>query len=131
MGLIFDIRAARLYESWYKSPKGKLMDSFFESIVPTLLDPQKGEKVLEIGCGSGNQLLYLSKLGLDIYGIDASPYMISLARERLGNRCTLKTGMAEDLPFGDNEFDISLLINSLEFLDDPVETLREAGRVTK
>ena len=131
MGLIFDIRAARLYESWYQSPKGKLLDTFFESLVPTLLAPMPGEKVLEIGCGFGNQLLYLSKLGLDMYGIDASPYMISLAKGRLGNRCTLRTGMAEDLPFEDNEFDIALLINSLEFLDDPVETFREASRVTR
>lgn len=131
MGLIFDIRAARLYELWHQSPKGKLMDAFFESLVPSLLDPLPGEKILEIGCGSGNQLLYLSKLGLDIYGIDASPYMISLARNRLGNRCTLRTGMAEDLPYEDNEFDISLLINTLEFLDDPIQTLREAGRVTR
>ncbi|MBN2061723.1 MAG: class I SAM-dependent methyltransferase [Deltaproteobacteria bacterium] len=131
MGLIFDIRAARLYESWYKSPKGKLLDTFFESLVPTLMEPRQGEKVLDIGCGSGNQLLCLSKLALDIYGIDASPYMISLARERLGNRCSLKTGMAEDLPFEDNEFDVALLVNSLEFIDDPVEALREAARVTK
>ena len=57
--------------------------------------------------------------------------MISRARERLGDRCTLKTGMAEDLPFDDNEFDLAVLINTLEFLDDPMQALREAGRVAK
>jgi SAM-dependent methyltransferase len=41
------------------------------------------------------------------------------------------TAPAEDLPFEDNEFDISVLINTLEFLDDPVEALMEAGRVTR
>jgi SAM-dependent methyltransferase len=57
--------------------------------------------------------------------------MINRARERLGSLCTLKTGWAEDLPFEDNAFDLVLLVNTIEFLDDPVEALREAGRVAK
>ena len=107
------------------------MDELINGSIVALLDPQRGERILDIGCGEGNHLLYLSSLGLDINGIDASPYMISLARERLGDRCTLKTGMAEDLPFDDNEFDLAVFINTLEFLDDPLEALREAGRVAK
>ncbi len=129
MGLIFDIHSAKLYESWHQSPKGKDMDRFVERLVPELLEPKKYERVLDIGCGKGNHLLFFNKLGLDISGIDASPYMIDLAKKRLGNRCTLKTGMAEDLPFDDNEFDLVLLINTLEFLDNPLQALREAGRV--
>lgn len=131
MGLIFDIHTAKLYNSWYKSSKGKTMDRFFEELIPVLVSPRKGERLLDIGCGSGNHLLQLNKKGLDVSGIDASPYMISLARQRLGNRCSLKTGMAEDLPYEDNEFDYSILINTFEFLDDPLQVLREAGRVTK
>lgn len=131
MSLIFDIRSARLYETWYQSPWGKAMDSFVEKLTPSLLNPQPGERILDIGCGSGNHLLIFNKLGLDISGVDASPYMVSMARERLGDRCLLKTGTAEDLPFEDNEFDLAVLINTLEFLDDPQQALREAGRVAK
>ncbi|MEE9612943.1 MAG: class I SAM-dependent methyltransferase [Desulfatiglandales bacterium] len=129
MGLIFDINTANLYESWCHSPQGKAVEQSAESLILTLLDPQPGERVLDIGCGAGDHLLFFSKLGLDISGIDASPYMISKARERLGRRCFLKTGNAEDLPFEDNEFDLAVLINTLEFLDDPLQALREAGRV--
>ena len=131
MGLIFDIRSCRLYESWYQSPRGRAMDHFIERFIPEIIEPQPYERVLDIGCGTGNHLLLFSKLGLDISGLDASPYMIDMAKKRLGNRCTLKTGMAEDLPFDDNEFDLVILINSLEFLDDPVQALKEAGRVAK
>lgn len=131
MDIIFDIHAARLWEAWYQSHKGRAMDSFIENLIPVLLDPQPGERVLDIGCGSGNHLLLFNRLGLDITGVDASPYMISTARERLGDRCSLKTGMAQDLPFEDNEFDLAVLINTLEFLDDPLQALREAGRVAK
>jgi SAM-dependent methyltransferase len=129
MGLIFDIHSASLYEAWIHSPQGMAMERAAEQCIITLLDPQPGERVLDVGCGSGNHLIFFSQLGLDIAGIDASPYMINKARERLGKRCSLKTGMAEDLPFDDNEFDLAVLTNTLEFLDDPLPALREAGRV--
>lgn len=131
MGLIFDIHSARLYDAWRRSSRGKAMDSFLERLIPEMLRPRQNESVLDIGCGSGNHLLLFNRFGLDINGVDASPYMIDMARKRLGNRCTLKTGNARDLPFNDNEFDLAVLINTLEFLDDPLQALREAGRVAK
>lgn len=130
MGLIFDQRTARAYESWAQSSQGRIIDKAIEHILIELLDPRPGERVLDIGCGSGNHLLILSRLGLDVCGLDASPLMIHKARERLGPKCTLKSGRAEDLPFDDNEFDFVVLINTLEFLDDPLQALREAGRVS-
>ncbi len=130
MGLIFDKQAARAYDYWRRSSQGRAIDQSLERLIPALLDPKKGERVLDIGCGTGNHLIALSKMGLDVSGIDASTYMIDKARERLGQRCTLRTGMAEALPFDDNEFDLAVLINTLEFLDDPLQALREAGRVT-
>jgi SAM-dependent methyltransferase len=129
MGLIFDKHAARLYETWFRSPHGRAVDSSAERLIIKLLDPRPGERLLDIGCGDGNHLLFFSRLGLNVSGIDASPYMINRARARLDNRCTLKTGLAQNLPFDDNEFDVAVLINTLEFLDEPVEALREAGRV--
>lgn len=131
MGLIFDAGIADLYRSWCKSPQGRAMDGFVEESILGLLDPQPGERVLDIGCGEGNHLLFFSKLGLDINGIDASSYAIERARERLGHRCTIQKARAEDLPFSDNEFDLAVLINTLEFLDDPLSALSEAGRVAK
>jgi SAM-dependent methyltransferase len=131
MGLIFDINSAKLFQSWYQSSQGKAMEESINGSILALLKPQRGERILDLGCGEGNHLLFLNSLGLDISGIDASPYMISRARERLGNRCTLKTAMAEDLPFDDNEFDLAVFINTLEFVDDPLKALKEAGRVAK
>lgn len=72
-----------------------------------------------------------NKLGLDITGVDASVDMVEAARSRLGPRSVIKVGMAEDLPFDDNEFDLAALIQTLEFLDNPLPALREAGRVAR
>jgi ubiquinone/menaquinone biosynthesis C-methylase UbiE len=129
MGLIFDKNIAEFYESWYHSPHGRAIDRSIERLIVALLDPRPGERILDIGCGAGNHLITFSRLGLDVSGIDASSYMIQKARERLGHRCTLRTGLAEDLPFEDNEFDLAVMINTMEFLDNPLIALREAGRV--
>jgi ubiquinone/menaquinone biosynthesis C-methylase UbiE len=131
MGLILDNNSFHLYDNWLRSPVGKAMDGFVEEFIIESMSPQKSEKVLDIGCGIGNSLLILNKLGLDATGIDASPYVIDMARKRLGNKSDLKTGNAEALPFSDNEFDLALLINTLEFLDDPLRALAEAGRVAR
>ena len=131
MGYVFGREAARQYEAWSQGPQGRAMDRWLEACLPDLLKVKAGERVLDIGCGDGTHLLAMKGLGLNISGVDASPHMINRARERLGHRCTLKTGRAEDLPFEDNAFDLSVMIHTLEFLDNPAEALREAGRVAR
>ena len=131
MGHIFDQKLARLYEAWEKSPEGVSLDKLSTQLIIRLLKPQRGEKILDIGCGTGNHLLLFHRLGLDVTGIDASPYMLDIARSRLGNKASLKIGRAEDLPFEDNEFDVVTFIYTLEFLDDAFRALLEVGRVAK
>lgn len=131
MGLVLDKNSIILYDKWLQSPAGKVMDEFVQSMITVLLSPYRHDKILDIGCGTGNQLLSLARYGFDLSGVDASQDMINIAKNRLGDRCEFKTGQAEDLPFSDNEFDIALLINTLEFLDDPAAALKEAGRVAK
>jgi ubiquinone/menaquinone biosynthesis C-methylase UbiE len=131
MGHVFGPRLARLYEAWEKSAEGILVDRLSSQLILRLLRPGKGERILDIGCGTGNHLLLFYRLGFDVTGLDASSYMLDIARSRLGDKASLKIGRAEDLPFEDNEFDLATLIFTLEFLDDPVAALREAGRVTR
>lgn len=131
MGHIFNARSAELYESWYRSPKGQGVDKLVEESITVLVNPEPGERILDIGCGDGNHLLLFNRLGLNGTGLDASPYMIRRARERVGDRSILKVGRAEDLPFDDNEFEVSALVHTLEFVDDPLKAIREAGRVAR
>ncbi|MBW1689692.1 MAG: methyltransferase domain-containing protein [Deltaproteobacteria bacterium] len=131
MGRVFDSAFARLYEQWLNSPEGISLDRLSTELIMRLLQPKRGERVLDIGCGTGNHLLIFYRIGLDVTGLDASSYMLDIARSRLGHRAALELGRAEDLPFEDNEFDITTLILTLEFLDDPLAALQEAGRVTR
>ena len=131
MGLIFDYKTAQLYEAWSLSSQGRVINRSLEKMVQNLLAPKAGERVLDIGCGLGNHLDIFNKMGLDVSGIDASPEMIEKSKARLGHQVTLKSASAESLPFDDNEFDLAVFINSLEYLNNPIESLREAGRVTR
>jgi len=131
MGHVFDKRLAELYDQWQHSPEGMLLDQLSTELIIRLLKPKRGERVLDVGCGTGNHLLLFYRIGLDVTGLDASSYMLDIAQSRLGHKAALKRGRAEVLPFEDNEFDITTLIFTLEFLDDPLSALQEAGRVTR
>lgn len=47
-----------------------------------LLDPQSGEKIIDLGCGTGDLTYDISKSGANITGIDVSPQMIETAQEK-------------------------------------------------
>jgi ubiquinone/menaquinone biosynthesis C-methylase UbiE len=131
MGYIFDFKAARQYDSWYENPQNRFVADLEDHILLRLLQPVRGERVLDIGCGTGRHLAMFLNMGLDVTGLDASPHMLEIARKRLGSRAELHQGFAEDLPFEDNSFDIAALMTTLEFVDDTQEVLAEACRVAK
>jgi SAM-dependent methyltransferase len=96
-----------------------------------MLQPMRGETLLDIGCGTGASLRPFLKKGLQVTGIDPSPYMLDIAENNLGNRVDFYRGFAEDLPFDDNSFNYACLVTTLEFVDDRQKALEEACRVAK
>jgi SAM-dependent methyltransferase len=48
------------------------------------MDPlfQAGERILDIGCGTGEDALHFAARGVNVYGTDASPALVQVARER-------------------------------------------------
>ena len=122
---------ATVHDDQRATPAGRYLDGRIKSLILDLAAPRAGERLLDIGCGSGDHLSLFRKKGCDVTGIDRSPTMLDLARQRLANRAELHQGRAEDLPFSDNEFDIVTLINSLEFTDDPGLAIAEAIRVCR
>jgi SAM-dependent methyltransferase len=122
---------ARSYDDWLKTPAGRYIDGREKNLILDLTAPRVGEKVLDVGCGTGEHLLLFMKKGCDITGVDPSPSMLDIAKQKLGNRADLYMEKAEDLPFSDNEFDIVTMISSLEFIEDPQKAICEAIRVCR
>ncbi|MBA3008803.1 MAG: class I SAM-dependent methyltransferase [Desulfobacula sp.] len=131
MGYVFDFKDAGSYDAWFDKGKNRHCLDLEIKLILDLLDPKKGQRILDIGCGTGISLLPLLEKGLSLTGVDPSPYMLDLADKRLGSQVDLHRGMAEDLPFDDNSFDMALLFTSLEFTDRPAKAIEEACRVAK
>jgi len=129
--VIFDEEVARGYDNWLQTQAGRYIDGREKGLMLDLIAPRGGERVLDVGCGTGDHLLLFRRKGCDVTGIDPSPPMLKRAREKLGNRADFHLGCAEDLPFSDNEFDIVTLITSLEFTHDPDRAIAEAIRVCR
>ncbi len=86
-----------------------------------LLQVKPGEKLLEIGCGTGSSLLEVSSPACAV-GIDLSFNMLRLAQERLakaGMDGSLVEGDAVRLPFTAGHFDLVFAAFTLELMDTP------------
>ena len=129
--MIFTEEIARSYDNWRDTPPGRYIDSREKSPILDLTQPRGGERLLDVGCGTGDHLWLFRRKGCDVTGLDASAPMLEQARRKLGAKADFYLGAAEDLPFSDNEFDIVTLITALEFTADPEQALREAIRVCR
>ena len=131
MGYVFDFKEAGEYDVWFDQAKNRYCLNLEIKLMMDLLCPANGERVLDIGCGTGISLEPLLEKGLNLTGIDPSLYLLDLAAQRLGEKVDLHRGVAEDLPFEDNAFDASFFFTSLEFTDRPAKAIEEACRVAK
>lgn len=95
--------------------------------------PEKGMKVLDIGCGTGAQLAIYQKEDCKVFGIDLSEPMLRVARENLGNESVLTNGDASKIPYPGKTFDLVLSSLFLHQLGAELRAagLREAIRVLK
>jgi ubiquinone/menaquinone biosynthesis C-methylase UbiE len=110
-----------------------------ESAIVRLLAPERLDNVLDAGTGTGRVLELLAPHIHRGLGIDSSPDMLAIARDRLvkagAGHCQVRRGDVYRLPFAkadaNSGFDAVIFHQVLHFLDDPQAALREAIRVTK
>jgi ubiquinone/menaquinone biosynthesis C-methylase UbiE len=84
-----------------------------------------GRRVLDIGCGTGRSAAALAERGARVWGVEPSPEMAALARERLS---TVKIAPAERLPFKDGWFERALMQLVIHLVERP-QAFAEADRV--
>jgi demethylmenaquinone methyltransferase/2-methoxy-6-polyprenyl-1,4-benzoquinol methylase len=89
----------------------------------------RGKRVLELGCGPGRAAAALARRhGALVTALDASPSMLSAAREHVPAEVELVEGRAEALPFDGERFD-AVLANFVVHLLDRPQAFSEARRV--
>jgi demethylmenaquinone methyltransferase/2-methoxy-6-polyprenyl-1,4-benzoquinol methylase len=111
---------------WYDFIAGNT-EKKYRDIGLKKLDAQPGERILEIGFGTGHCILALAhsvgKKG-KVYGIDLSDGMLAITQNRvhqagLADRVDLRLGDAVALPFAQSEFDAVFMSFTLELFDSP------------
>ena len=118
-------------EAYYSSsnPAVKYIENRRIYWILELLCPQDSENILEVGCGAGHVLQGVA-VG-QLYGIDLSSRMLSLARKRLGDKVELKKCNAESIDYPDDVFDKIICTEVLEHTLNPSRVLHEIRRVAK
>jgi SAM-dependent methyltransferase len=86
-----------------------------------------GRRVLDIGCGTGRLGAALADRGARVWGVEPTPEMAALAKERMG---TVKVAPAEKLPFKEGWFDRAIMFLVIHLVDRP-QAFSEAWRVLK
>ncbi|HLM57262.1 MAG TPA: methyltransferase domain-containing protein [Pyrinomonadaceae bacterium] len=94
-----------------------------------------GERVLDIACGTGNTALAARARGAEVIGLDLTPELLAVAREREAaeglSGIAWEEGDAENLPFPDASFDVVLSSCGLMFAPDQQRVADEVARVTR
>ena len=95
---------------------------------------QAGQRVLDVGCGTGVVALAAARTGARVSGLDLTPELLVRARENAaitGAEIDWHEGDAEALPFGDATFDVVVSQFGHMFAPRPEVTIREMLRVLK
>lgn len=114
--------------------RGILWRRFFMPLYKAILDRIEGfesERVVEIGCGTGEMAVMLSNRGFAVTGIDSSEKMLDEARNKSCNSDNPRflKAQAEDMPFGECEFDTAVSSLTFHHMKEKQRSLREMRRV--
>lgn len=90
--------------------------------------PLVEKMILDVGCGVGIYVERLRRFSDRVYGVDIESSRVAEAARRLPN---LAVARAEELPFPQDQFDVVLLHEVIEHVEDDTIVVREAYRVTK
>jgi demethylmenaquinone methyltransferase/2-methoxy-6-polyprenyl-1,4-benzoquinol methylase len=119
--LINDLQSLGLHRCWKKR-------------LVKMAGVKPGEKALDLCCGTGDIAFALARAGAEVKGLDFSPAMLAVARDRgqrAGSAAQFSAGDALEIPFGDSMFDIVTVGYGLRNLSSWERGLEEMARVAR
>ena len=112
----------------------KAHNAFYERPAMLALLPEvEGKRVLDAGCGPGVYAEWLVEHGAEVVGLDVSPKMVELARQRLRQRAVvMRANLEEPLNFLETEsFDVIISALALDYVRDWSALFREFFRTLR
>lgn len=99
------------------------------------LNPASGDRLLDIGCGAGAPALHVAgRTGADVTGITVSGRQVEIANAAasgrgLADRARFRLADATEMPFPDASFNGAWALESMNYMPDQVDFLRQVARV--
>lgn len=128
--MVTNTEAVKDYERWFLSPVGMYVDEKEKDLLINSMRFKRGERVLEIGCGTGRYVEYLTELELDVVGVEPVEEMARKAIQKsVIKKEQIIIGPYEKIPVGDNSFENVIFMHSFAFSLDKVKVIKEAYRI--
>jgi len=126
--------SARVFISFLDSATRILAES--KELVCEMLDIRRGQRVLDVGCGTGDDVRRMAELAGDgfVMGVDSSKAMIAEARKRgpgHGGAVRFAVGDLKGLPISSATFDVCRAERVLQHVDEPLDAVSQMVRVLK
>lgn len=103
----------------------RIADNDFYQMLTFSLD---NKRVLDVGCGNGDDLKIIQEKGALIYGLEPSEAFVKQARESLETE-NIIIGKGEELPYKDRSFDVVISKYAIQTSSDAKKILEESARV--
>jgi SAM-dependent methyltransferase len=94
------------------------------------LGPGPGTRILHAGCGTGTALRVAARHGATTAGLDSSPELLTIARDRLPD-ADLRLGEAVDAPYDTGCFDQVMAFDAVQHAERPAAVVAELARITR
>lgn len=115
-----------------KNPVGRRLVEHFKSTLGDVLEQASPQSLIDVGCGEGviTEQLADRLNGGRVVGIDLEdPKLMAEWEQRTRPNLEYRAVPAEELPFGENEFDVASALEVLEHVPDPEQVLGQMSRV--
>ena len=122
-------RVSKIYTVFQEKGNKDLYETLSQTIKPKF---EKDQKILELGCGTGQLTTFLLNKSNNYIATDFSEKMISEAKIRFKNKDVLfEVEDATNLSYENDSFDVVLIANALHIMPSPNKALKEIKRVLK
>lgn len=114
---------------WFAARRSIVLAQLESALEPRRTFRRETLRILDIGCGAGGMLSFLSNWG-EVAGVDASPEAVAMAAAT-GVGDVRHGSLPGDIPFDPASFDVITLLDVLEHVDDDVMALEAVRRLLR
>jgi ubiquinone/menaquinone biosynthesis C-methylase UbiE len=120
------------YDQWFETPIGRLVKGYERELILRLLKPERGEFILDAGCGTGVFTSDVLEEDTKVVGLELSgPMLIRAMVKNKGRRFIPVQGNMGNLPFVEAAFDKAVSVTAIEFIEEAKVAVEEMFRVVK